>query len=662
MQVFEFHFNPKIKDDVLYDSFIFEPTNVYEKKLGNLYAVGHLSNALPRNLKFLDKISSLIKKEYYRSYVRSPESALKDGLKKANEYLSEEAKKGDVSWLGNLDFAIISLKDYVINFTKISDVRIFLLRNGQVMDIGKNLEIQEIEPYPLKVFGNIVSGKLIKEDKILVLTKEIFDFFSAQNLIQEIANLEVANEKVFKKLIKIKEKFLLETSGICFLIDLKEVEVSAKERLVLEKKVPLFSIWPNLVSAVKLFLKIPLHLLKKVNIFGKFRFGKNFPKPSFRFRLPKIKIPKKSVIHDIDFHSLRRNLTLVLILAFILLIGISFSKLEKQRNLERTELILEEVRNKMDLAKRALFSNNDSGANKLYQEALKEILPLAKDGVILDEDLAEVKVEIEKQLLSINKLEKVDNPELLFSFNGLDFIPQKQVLLKDAIYLFGPTDNRVYKFNISGKVGDFIQADQKFNLAVPVERQMVVFYSRPDALFPLRDGQFGQKSTLQAPYSDFHFDSMAVYRSNLYFLDGKKGEVLKYLYREGEEGIFGEIWLNQETKRPSGTKSIAVDGSVWALNKNNQLDKYSSGNLKETLGLDIYPFPKDFSKILTFSSLPYLYILEPIQNRIIIIEKSGKIIKQFQSEKFDNLKDFSVSEDGKTIYLLNGVELYKINL
>jgi hypothetical protein len=37
------------------------------------------------------------------------------------------------------------------------------------------------------------------------------------------------------------------------------------------------------------------------------------------------------------------------------------------------------------------------------------------------------------------------------------------------------------------------------------------------------------------------------------------------------------------------------------------------------------------------------------------------MVEQFQSKKFDNIKDIAVSNYGKIIYLLNGLSLYKIN-
>ncbi|GAI13815.1 unnamed protein product, partial [marine sediment metagenome] len=46
MQVFELHFNPKLKEDQIFDSFVYEPENIYEKNLGSLYVIGELRNAL----------------------------------------------------------------------------------------------------------------------------------------------------------------------------------------------------------------------------------------------------------------------------------------------------------------------------------------------------------------------------------------------------------------------------------------------------------------------------------------------------------------------------------------------------------------------------------------------------------------------------------------
>jgi len=112
MLVFEFHFNPKTKEDLIFDSFCFEPENIYEKRVGSLYMLGLLKNVLPQNIHFLERLARVIKEKFYSSTLVKPEKSLKNSLKEANDFLENIAKRGDVSWLGNLSFGVISLKNF----------------------------------------------------------------------------------------------------------------------------------------------------------------------------------------------------------------------------------------------------------------------------------------------------------------------------------------------------------------------------------------------------------------------------------------------------------------------------------------------------------------------------------------------------------------------
>ena len=116
---------------------------------------------------------------------------------------------------------------------------------------------------------------------------------------------------------------------------------------------------------------------------------------------------------------------------------------------------------------------------------------------------------------------------------------------------------------------------------------------------------------------------------------------------------------------------ISVDGSIWALQQNNLINKYYAGRLQKTFEIKVFPFCEEPIKIWTSNILPYLYVLEPKQKRIIILDKpytnelvkgkQAQIVKQYQSEKFDNLKDFAISQNGKAIYLLNGTKVYLVS-
>ncbi len=272
MKIFELHFNPKANKNIILDSFIYEPENIEEKKLGSLYLVGKLFNPLPQHSRFLNNLSSVIKKEYFKISSQSSEQALKRGLKYANEFLSNISEQGDVSWLSNLDFAILSLKNFIFNFTKVGDIKILIIREGETIDVSQNLEFQDIEPYPLKVFNNIVSGKLVHYDKILILTKEIYEYFSKQKLFNNFNKLSIIKEKDLKAIIKPHKKNLLKISGVCLLFSLEPMQFPKTKFKTIEfqnKKSSCSFLFLSILKPVSSFMGIASRLKKSFAVFVK---------------------------------------------------------------------------------------------------------------------------------------------------------------------------------------------------------------------------------------------------------------------------------------------------------------------------------------------------------------------------------------------------------
>ena len=711
MRIFELHFNPGMRrhpptallakgeaPDLIFDSFCYEPENVYEKRLGSLYMVGELRNTLPQNSRLLDNIAQVIKGKYYAFPLQTPEQSFKESLKKVNEFLAGEVSKENVSWLGNLNFAVLSLKPpttfkekwWGVNFTKVGGLKILLLRAAKIIDIGGNLELQDIEPYPLKIFINIVSGKLALNDKILVLTKEVFEFLTApernqksykpnQNSIQEIAKMPVFDEKKLREILKAKEKGLSEISGVCLLIDLSETLSKGREEkpkiVTFRKEVEKFSIREALSPLIRLLVKVGLILKRVLAVITSFVA----PRLKKKLREPVYKL--KNAFHLLQFtphHFLcrsfgqnyfpekwwgvKKGLILALVLFFVLLIGFFIFQGEEKQQLKKQETVLNEVQEKMNQAEKFLIFKEEEKANILFKESWKEILPLTEKEGPLKNEATSLRESIEEHLANLNKLEKIADPMLIFEFNPKDFIPQKMVIFRQDLYFFDPYSQNLFKINERGSESSLIQTlNQKFNLSTSLD-DVILFFSKPDKIATFKNGQFGDSLSLKQPYPDFSFSNFSSFQSGLYFLDSEKGEIIKYTAPLEKGKDSPQLWLNSQTKKATGSKSMAIDGSIWILKENNNISLYYAGQYQKDLTLDFFPYPKKLYKIIALPNLPYLYILEPIQNRIIILDKTGKIIKQFQSEKFDNLKDFAVSDNGKTIYLLNGLKVYRIQI
>ncbi len=664
-QVFEFHFNPKTKEDIIFDSFCYEPENIYEKRVGSLYMLGILKNVLPQNVHFLEKLAKVIKEKYYRTTLIKPEKSLKNSLKEANEFLENIAKKGDVSWLGNLNFGVISIKNFELNFTRVGDLKFFLIRKGQVIDIDQKLKLEEIEPYPLKVFGNIVSGKLTENDILLALTKDTLETFQSQNLIKEIAQIIPFGEKKLKQILDNKHDILSKISGVCLLIFLSKDYTPPTAREVISPKPVKFSLKQvfipvfNRLSYFRNLIKKPEIKIPKIPTVNELRSFSPFAMA----RVPKIPLP---ALPHISFRF-KKNLILIFALAVFLALGFFVAQKEEKQRIENYQETLREIEAKVEEAESYLILKEtkpeaSQKANLLLKDSWNAISPLSKIAPTLPSELnskiSSLKETISINLYQLNKLEIIEEPKILFEFNRETFVPQKIVAAEDKLYFFNSYSENLFLRTGEGKE-EVIQIDKKFNAATTIDKA-AVFFSKPDQLTILENGKINL-SPLET-LSDFDYDLVSSYKSSLYFLDKKKGEIIKYPYRESFNWGSPQFWLAPQAKKAISPKSMAVDGSVWFLNKDNSLTRYYGGWPQETITAELFPTAKNFSQIVTIAALPYLYLLEPDQSRVIVLDKSGQIFKQFQSQKFDNLLDLAVSGDGKTIYLLNELKVFTLTL
>ncbi|MDP4007457.1 MAG: hypothetical protein Q8P55_02600, partial [bacterium] len=237
MKIFEFSFNPKKRKDRFFEVYAYEPKSPMEKFRGSLYVVGELDNALEFNSRFLRRLTSLIQAEYYASSLKGAVPALKNALKKANLFLTQESKRGNVDWLGNLHltlllFITVGEKKIVFHMAKTGSGKIFLVRGGMLVDVGKNLEAGS-SLQPGKVFGNLVSGTLVPGDSVTTATKEIFDILSKEKSLSELGALKEAKE--FRTFFAKRSRLLSQSSGVLvsFVIEEEAAKRSSQRKSLL---------------------------------------------------------------------------------------------------------------------------------------------------------------------------------------------------------------------------------------------------------------------------------------------------------------------------------------------------------------------------------------------------------------------------------------------
>ena len=107
-------------------------------------------------------------------------------------------------------------------------------------------------------------------------------------------------------------------------------------------------------------------------------------------------------------------------------------------------------------------------------------------------------------------------------------------------------------------------------------------------------------------------------------------------------------------------QDLAIDGSIYILTKTD-IKKFTAGKVATFL----FPaLPEAFSgtgKIYTDSKASKVYILDA-DGKIIITEKTGKLVRILQSDELKGANDFVVDEAAKVIYVLRNGSLLKLGL
>lgn len=582
MQIFELHFNPKIKDDYTFETFMHEPENISERKLGELYQAGEIKNAIPKkSLDFLAGISKTIRKSYYSSEIKEQEGALLGALKKANEHLSDEIKTGNVNWLGNFNYTALSLKESKLVFTVTGDIKVALIRSGKFIDIGRELNLKEIEPYPLKVFFNTASGKISENDTLFVATKEVYIFLREQGVLASLAKHVKIETAEIKK--QIPQSLFSKGEGrniAGFLMILSSASKNGKKNTfeMLFQREGKKDKSPRLFS-FSLLVKKMKRAIREIKL----------PTPKIKVSVPIIeklireKKPKKKII--------------ILVASFILLLTIGFLTFK-------------------------VASPKKEVVNPAPQE------------------------------------EKIKGLETIIILNEkeLEFTPERISLFGSDLYIHNSNSVKLAKINLDSKSLEKTELGKNI-LKIDANSESPILLSK-DGIYYFSDEGWTEKE-IGANLENFLFAS---YLSNLYFLNKETCQIIKSSYLDNSNWGSIKNWPVNKNYC-SHPKSMAIDGSVWIVSQNNSILRYYAGEFQEKILLSLSPAVQNLDEMETRTGLPYLYFSESSNNRIIVAEKlDGKIVKQFQGKELNNIKDFSISRDGKVIYILNGFDIYMLTI
>lgn len=653
MEAYELYFNPKIKKDLAFETFCFEPENAKEKNLGNLYLAGAISGEDKAGLSLISEIAALIKAQYYNTESKDPESALKEVLAQANKLLS-----GIDSASRPISFFALSALDKKINFSGFgSGIKIIFNQKGKITQADQTKKNEKHH------FKNIMSGNLSLDGSVIILSSGLLDFFSRKNILEKIVF-----EKEFKKISNILDKFKKETkdlSGFCLFLHPKQKILP--EKIIPDKKIKKTALRALSFAKAWDFKKIIPSFAFGFYNFKKYRPQKNSLKIFDFLKNAVIRLKKYSKKIPAKIRNRKKDFLCFILLILIFLAGFLMSQENKKKELDSA---LKEIRQAETLVSEAdllIRQKKDKEANLILQKAFDQISLEIKRSRAAMKEAEDLKNKIQDKLYSLNKLRQNTPFETVLELSKAKtaLVPNNIISHEEKFYLFNSMSDKLLVYDFKDKSGETFSFGSNLKFGKILNNGRIIFIDSKNQAHLFSNKGIQSLQSLVLPYSGTELQSFEIFKNNFYFLsydDEDKNflkKIIKYEYSGDLKWDAPEIWLEKTEKN---SISISADGLLWVLSSDGTIRSYYGGKFQDEIKLKIFPYLKNISKISTQSSLSHLYLLEPVEKRIIILDKSGNVLKQIQNNEWNGLRDFSISPDGKNIYMLNENKILKISL
>ncbi|MBT4277300.1 hypothetical protein HOD96_00925 [Candidatus Falkowbacteria bacterium] len=533
---------------------------------------------------------------------------------------------------------------------------------------------------PTKIFSNIINGKIKVNSSLVFCTENVLDYLNLDKLKEVVGKLNVS------KAAKQTESLLLETNdeqifgGVIIKVlpstNIVEEKGEKKEQKKKEENITVFQyadkkekatqqksklrFLTKTVKIMKFFLVRLLQIIKFI------LSGKIFKKTKEIIK----NILKKIIALPKNYKSLpwlRKTLLVCSIVLVIFFIGsivqVKNEKI-KQENFKLYQTLLTQIdEKKIELESSLIYSDpSKSSAILLSLENLINKLP--QDSEEQKTKLKEIKEQIKKLSFKTKLIEEIISPRELADYSKING-SQISNIVQSEDFIYSLNQNNIFsKLNLSDlSINKIDRAD--INLPLPIS-----IASNKDTFVVLHENnnlsKFNKKDNKFFPLDikfregEVSLAAVTMYGDKLYTLDKANNQIYKHL-PSGENFSVGKSWLNEDVDLKKSS-SMAIDGSIYILNIDGTIinlfkGKKRSFNFSNQSSLLTGP-----EKIWTNSESDYLYILDVAGKKVAVIDKKGELIIQYYSEDFTDIKDFTIDENNKKIYLLANNKVFEIEV
>lgn len=618
------------------ENYAFEEKENKEGKGGKVFMAMELLNNPLEGEKIGQAIFDALKEVFFKHFSKDPYVRFEEALKDINNLVRKYKDQRESKSIGIINVVIGAINGNKLFLSQNGESEAYLIRGRFVTIISEGLSSPDkTEDYDL--FENIASGTIEPGDYLI---------FSTSRLLRYITKVDLGKAFAKKDLLtcldELKNIIVSEVAS-----KIAVIGVNAKRTKDTENESMAHEVTEEYILAPKGQAVLPRGVyIKAVSKF-------------FQDLLNKVSPKRASLSRD-------KLLIIAVSLAVVIVFGIVFLQMKNstQEYIQKQEAILNEAQSIIsDAESKSHFDKKQAAA--LLQTAESKAVEVLNSGE-LSSRVKGILERIEELRDDMDSIHRITNPRIIADMterksdvNALGIIP-----FNDRLFVY--EYNAIYEV-VMDRIEDPINLTTENEAIVTADffddKNGLVFYTNKNKIIEYSNDFQTYMDTEDGTFRSA--EDIATYGNKVYLLDPSSNQIWKYT-RKRDNYSQAEKYLLQDYDLQKAV-SFAIDGGVYVLNSDGNIDKYYSGE-KETF--QIAKPPIDYierpTKIYTAIDLNQIYILEPGKSRVIVLTKDSRIeganyTSQYVFEGTGELKDLYVTQDGK-LYVIDSTKLYLVEL
>lgn len=732
-------------------TFSSHPTPLEEKNLGTVFGLFETESTDNLQPEILQGLAREMVESFYHAEQFSPDRALEQSLQHLNQKIQTILPEVGEDWVKQFAGVVAVVHGEDVHFSAVGRIAAFIIQNNQIVDLH---QASATPPQPLKVFTNLLSGKLNSKSTVFFSTETILDFLSKEKLkrtvadktpervVQELSQLladDTTNTNFGAIILRVQPSVSLSpaTNANIPLIQPEQsrhdsmYDLVNKERNTRDLLAP--SLWQSVKRSAAENLKewrgkdkvterevsendsrdrnfgtgVPAKAIGASGAAGVAgRLGKKLWRLTKKLLasvwhgclvafsgiinlLRKKPAQRKPLYASVStrttswvtrlvvwFKALSLSRKILLMVGIVVLFIVAQTVVSKGRNgggnnatTTNYEQTISQVDVKINEAKAALLYDNEDTARAALNEAQTLLATIPATTAYYKKEGQSRADTITTQFNTLNHISVVDNPTVVGNYSSISpsLTVSHLTLLGASLFTFDTGNSSVYRLNtedhsasVVSSAADSAAVITSAHKASPGTALVVINGKRLGLLNPVA----GSITDVEINFTnkDRQITDAEAFGTRLYALDSQAGQILRFQQTDGKYGE-SSPWLTDTSVSLAGAKALAIDGNIYVLQSNGTIKKFFGGKAASDFSaVTLSPGFEGAIDLVTDENTTNLYVLDPVNKRIVILDKTGKLVKQLTSNSFDHLTGLVVDEGNKILYVLNGTTVYSIGI